>query len=154
MFDFFKTCEPLLVPLAALIITQFIKVLIDRAQGKKTSMNTYGGMPSSHSALFISLVIIAWNHAGPASVAFAISVILYLTVVRDAVGIRQHLGSHGAMLKAMIEEHQKDHAHTIAHDKIVTRLGHTPLQAAMGTLCGIIITLGLEQIYSIVYAVT
>lgn len=127
-------------------------MLIDRAQGRKTSMNAYGGMPSSHSALFISLVIIAWRHAGPGSVAFAISVILYLTVVRDAVGIRQHLGSHGAMLKAMIEEHQKDHAHTIAHDKIVTRLGHTPWQAAMGTVTGIIITIVLEWTYGIVFA--
>lgn len=142
--EFFKTYEPLVVPLAALIITQFIKVVIDRVKGKKTSMNAYGGMPSSHSALFISLVIIAWRHAGPSSVEFAISVILYLTVVRDAVGIRQHLGSHGAMLKTMIEEHQKDHAHTIPHDKIITRLGHTPWQAAMGTLCGIVITVLLE----------
>lgn len=115
-------------------------------------MNAYGGMPSSHSALFISLVIIAWRHAGPGSVVFAMSVILYLTVVRDAVGIRQHLGSHGAMLKAMIEEHQKDHAHTIEHDKIVTRLGHTPWQATLGTLSGILITIVLEWTYGIVLA--
>jgi len=108
MVDSLLTFQTLIVPLAALIITQFIKVVIDHAQGRKSSMNAYGGMPSSHSALFISLVIIAWRHAGPSSVVFAMSVILYLTVVRDAVGIRQHLGSHGAMLKSVIAEHQKD----------------------------------------------
>lgn len=147
--DTLFTFQTLIIPLAALIITQFIKVLIDRAHGRKTSMNAYGGMPSSHSALFISLVIIAWRHAGPASVTFALSVILYVTVVRDAVGIRQHLGSHGALLKSVIAEHHKDHAHSIPHDKIVTRLGHTPWQAAMGTICGIIITGLLEWIFSI-----
>jgi acid phosphatase family membrane protein YuiD len=139
--------EPLVIPLTALIITQFIKVLIDRAHGQKTSMNAYGGMPSSHSALFIALVLVAWREAGPGSVAFAIAVILYLTVVRDAVGIRQHLGSHGAMLKSVIAEHQKDHAHTIPHEKIVTRLGHTPLQAMLGTLCGLVITLLLFGLF-------
>ncbi len=133
--------EPLVVPLTALIITQLIKMVIDRIHGQVTSLADYGGMPSSHSALFISLVIVAWQQAGPGSVVFAISVILYLTVIRDAMGIRQQLGSHGAMLKSMIEEHQKDHAHTIPHEKIITRLGHTPLQVLVGTLCGIAISL-------------
>lgn len=83
---------------------------------------------------------------GVSSFAFAVSVILYLTVVRDAVGIRQHLGSHSAILKRLIEEHHKDHAHNIPHEKIVTRLGHTPLQATVGTLCGVVITLCLYAI--------
>ena len=69
---------------------------------------------------------------------------MYLVVVRDAVGIRQHLGQHGAILKQLIQEHDHDHAQadhsTIQHGQIVTRLGHTPLQATVGTLCGIIIT--------------
>lgn len=131
----------LIIPLAALSITQFIKVMIDWRNHRPTSMNIYGGMPSAHSALFASLAVMAALIEGLNSFGFAVSIILYLTVVRDAVGIRQHLGSHSAMLKHIIEEHQKDHAHTIPHEKIVTRLGHTPAQAAVGTLCGIVITL-------------
>lgn len=104
-------------------------------------MNAYGGMPSAHSALFASLVLMAWLRQGWSSFAFAISVILYLTVVRDAAGIRQHLGSHSAILKRLIAEHASDHHHDIAHDKIVTRLGHSPWQVTVGTACGISITL-------------
>lgn len=97
-------------------------------------------MPSAHSALFASLVIMAGLMEGWHSFAFAISFIMYLVIVRDAAGIRQHLGRHGQMLKDMITEHAKDHNHTIPHEQIVTRLGHTPLQVVIGTICGIILT--------------
>lgn len=136
----------LFIPLAALIITQFIKVVIDWLNQRPASMNVYGGMPSAHSAMFAALVLMAGLREGVQSFDFAISVILYLVMVRDAVGIRQHLGSHSAILKRLIQEHYKDHAHNIPHDKIVTRLGHTPLQAAVGTVCGIVITLLLYWI--------
>lgn len=133
----------LIIPLSALIITQFIKVVIDAYHHHPFSMNSYGGMPSTHSALFASLVTVAWYLAGLGSFEFAASVILYLIVVRDAVGIRMQLGNHGAMLKQLIQEHQKDHHHSIPHEKIITRLGHTTLQAVIGTICGIIISVGL-----------
>ncbi len=103
-------------------------------------MNVYGGMPSSHSALFASLMLITALRLGVESFAFAVSVILYLVIVRDAVGIRQHLGRHSSILQRLIAEHHKDHAHNIPHEKIVTRLGHTPLQAAVGSACGLVIT--------------
>jgi acid phosphatase family membrane protein YuiD len=104
-------------------------------------MNSYGGMPSSHSALFAALVIIAGLHEGWNSFAFAISVVMYLVVVRDAAGIRQHLGRHGQMLKDLLMEHAKDHQHNIPHETIVTRLGHTPLQVVIGTICGVLLAL-------------
>lgn len=135
-----QTYQLLIIPLASLIITQAIKVVIDLIHHRSASMNSYGGMPSSHSALFASLVAMAALTAGFASFEFAVSIILYLVIVRDAAGIRQHLGRHGQMLKDLLIEHQKDHQHNIPHEKIVTRLGHTPLQIVMGTLCGLVIT--------------
>lgn len=77
---------------------------------------------------------------GLTSFEFAVAIILYLVIVRDAAGIRQHLGRHGQMLKDLLIEHKKDHQHTIPHEKIVTRLGHTPLQIVVGTVCGLVIT--------------
>ncbi len=104
-------------------------------------MNSYGGMPSSHSALFAALVTVVGLREGWGSFALAISLVMYLVVVRDAAGIRQHLGRHGQMLKDLLTEHAKDHHHTIPHDTIVTRLGHTPLQVVIGTICGIALAL-------------
>lgn len=127
-----------------MIITQLTKVTIEIVQGKRkkitvASLNRYGGMPSSHSALFASLIIVSGLTFGLTSFEFAISVILYLIMVRDAVGIRWHLGNHGAILKQLIKEHVKDND-DIEHDKIVTRLGHTPTEAFVGTIFGIVIT--------------
>lgn len=138
--------EILLVPLTALIITQACKLAIDtyrkNTAGKTLleSLNSYGGMPSAHSALFAALVTVSYLLYGWDSFQFTVAFILYVTIVRDAVGIRWHLGEHGAILKQLIQEHTKDHEH-IAHKKIVTRLGHTPLQATIGTCIGISIAM-------------
>jgi len=141
----------LIIPLAALIITQFIKVVIDAYKHQPFSMNSYGGMPSTHSALFASLVTVSWYLAGIWSFEFAVSFILYLVIVRDAVGIRMQLGNHGAMLKQLIQEHERDHHHNIPHETIITRLGHTPLQATIGTLCGVTISMILLYLLNIVF---
>ncbi|MBI2416037.1 MAG: divergent PAP2 family protein [Candidatus Kerfeldbacteria bacterium] len=144
-----------IIPLAALIITQCCKVAIDFIKHKRTRfklkyLNYYGGMPSSHSALFAALLIVSWLEQGWQSFEFALSLILYLVVVRDAVGIRWHLGQHGAILKQLIEEHDRDHQYLnhdqIRHGQIVTRLGHTPLEAAVGTLFGIVIAVVLSGV--------
>ena len=114
--------------------------------GHKASMNSYGGMPSAHSALFASLATVAAANYSLVSFEFAISFVVYLVMVRDAAGIRQHLGHHGQMLKDLLLEHQKDHHHNIPHDQIVTRLGHTPLQVAVGSACGVVFALLLNWV--------
>ena len=132
-----------LIPLIALIITQALKIAITHglnpnAKLKASELHAYGGMPSSHSALFAALATTAFLLYGWNSFEFSVGIILYLTVVRDAVGIRWHLGRHGYYLKQLIDEHVKDHE-DIDHDKIITVLGHTPLQATVGTGLGILI---------------
>jgi hypothetical protein len=108
---------------------------------RPTSLNTYGGMPSGHSALFASLTTLAGLTQGFDSFLFALSFFFYLVIIRDAAGIRQQLGKQGKMLGDLLTEHAKDHHHSIPHDLIVTRLGHTPWQIAVGSLCGVVFTL-------------
>lgn len=150
MIDWLKEGQIVIVPLIALIITQFVKVFIDWKKGAVTGLslnaiNAYGGMPSAHSALFASLMTTSWIVYGWASFEFSVSAILYFTVVRDAVGIRWHLGSHGAILKQLIKEHLKDKDH-IEYGKIITRLGHTPFQATVGTMFGVVISILLNAL--------
>lgn len=138
----------LFIPVIVTIVTQLVKIAVDVAKKptktlKLVYFTSYGGMPSSHSALFISLALMALLQFSWTSFEFVVSLILYLTVVRDAVGIRWHLGEHGKILKQVIEEEHKEHNARIKHEKIVTRLGHTPAQAIVGTLFGIVLTLGL-----------
>ncbi len=147
MIEFIKSGQILFIPLSALLITQLVKVGIDLVRKRSLKfklqyLNYYGGMPSAHSALFSSLITVSYLVYGWHSFEFAISVIMYLVVVRDAVGIRWHLGNHGKILKQLIHEHVKDNE-PIKHEKIVTRLGHTPLEATVGTICGILIALSV-----------
>lgn len=139
--DILRDYQLLLIPLISLIITQAIKTVIDLYYKRPGSMNSYGGMPSSHSALFAALVVVVGLVEGWQSFPFAISAIMYLVVVRDAAGIRQHLGRHGQLLKDLIMEHAKDHNHQIPHEAIITRLGHTPAQVVVGTICGVVLAL-------------
>lgn len=147
MKELIQSGQILIIPLSALIITQLVKVAIDMLRKRRLAfklqyLNYYGGMPSAHSALFSSLITITYLVYTWQSFEFAMSVIMYLVVVRDAVGIRWHLGNHGKILKQLIHEHVKDNEQ-IKHEKIVTRLGHTPTEALVGTICGIVIALAL-----------
>ncbi len=145
MKEILQTGQIIIIPLTALIITQLIKVAIDleRKKFKKFKLqylNYYGGMPSAHSALFAALATTSLLVYNWYSFQFAVSLILYLVIVRDAMGIRWHLGNHGFILKQLIHEHVKDHD-VIKHGKIVTRLGHKPIEVFVGTMCGIIFSI-------------
>jgi len=126
-----------------LIITQIVKVALEWPKTKSirfSDFSQYGGMPSSHTALFVSLGTIIFLTAGWHSPVFAVSVIICIIMVRDALGIRHHLGNHGKILKQVIEEQAKFHNCRIKHEKLVTRLGHTPLQVMVGALVGFFLT--------------
>ncbi len=148
MSTVFHIGQLLFIPIMVTVVTQGVKIGVDkfRQPGKNIRLKnftSYGGMPSSHSALFISLALMAYLQYGWNSFEFVVSLILYLTVVRDAVGIRWHLGVHGKILKQLIKELYREHNATIQHEKIITCLGHTPAQAVAGTLFGAVLTFTL-----------
>lgn len=130
-----------LVPFIALIIAQIIKVIIDAQKGEFSwsNFNRYGGMPSSHSAMMAALTTEVGTHAGFNSAVFAIALALSFLIIRDAVGLRRHLGNHGKILNMLIKDlpdYKED-----KYPRLEQRLGHTYLQAFMGILLGIFIAL-------------
>ncbi|MFH0818564.1 MAG: divergent PAP2 family protein [Patescibacteria group bacterium] len=143
LIDFLKNGQLFIIPISVLIITQITKVLLESKHKKKIKLSYfghYGGMPSSHTALFISLTTIIFYNLGWKSPIFALSLIICAIMMRDALGIRHHLGNHGLILKQLIKEHEEsDHTH-IKHDQIVTRLGHTPMQVFLGAIFGFLLT--------------
>jgi len=132
-----------LIPLFITLITQIIKVSLDFYKKKEFKISYfvhYGGMPSAHTALFISLATIILLNYGWQSPLFAMAFILCLIMIRDALGIRHHLGNHGLILKQLIQElYERKHT-KIKHDKIVTVLGHTPWQVFVGAILGFSLT--------------
>lgn len=103
-------------------------------------MNSYGGMPSSHTALSVSLTLMVGLTAGFATPLFAVTGFVAAVFIRDAVGIRYALGFHGKVLNHLIETLPED-VRTTFPKHLEDRLGHRPVEALVGGLCGVGITL-------------
>jgi uncharacterized protein len=101
----------------------------------------YSGMPSGHSAMIISLATIIGLEEGFKSSLFAISVILAIIVIRDALGIRQYLGQHGRVLNILLKDLEDDQVLEHEYPRLLERIGHTPIQVLAGSLLGFTISL-------------
>ncbi|MFC1687400.1 divergent PAP2 family protein [Patescibacteria group bacterium] len=141
----FESFEILIIPIFAGIFVQAIKLLTDGIKGNfdfKHMWASYGGMPSSHAAFVVALAAEVGFREGLESTAFAVSVVFGILILRDALGLRTHLGNQGKALNSIIE-----HYHAEAKDRIPAleeRIGHTPAQLVVGGLLGIIIVLVVQ----------
>ena len=134
--------EILLLPLTAGLFAQLIKFLI-RSNNKKLEFKNllaYSGMPSGHSAIVISLATIIGLKEGINSPLFAISIILAIIVIRDALGIRRYLGQHGKTLNILVKDLKNDNVLEEKYPRLLERIGHTPLQIIAGAIIGFTIS--------------
>lgn len=140
--NFLQEWQVLLIPFTVVIITQFIKVLIEsRELGFHWGhMNSYGGMPSSHTALSVSLAAVIGLTMGFASPLFAVTAFVAAVFIRDAVGIRYALGFHGKVLNHLIET-LPENVRTTFPKHLEDRLGHRPIEALAGGAVGLVLTL-------------
>ena len=97
-----------------------------------------GGMPSSHSSLVSTLVVMALRTEGIGSTAFAISFALAIIVMYDATGVRRQAGEHAKRINILIEEWMTRNNMKIDNN-LKELLGHTPFEVIMGAILGIII---------------
>jgi len=131
----------ILLPIAAGIFCQIIKLILSAARNKFSwgEINSYGGMPSSHAAFVTSLAFVAGYYEGWTSVAFAITLILAILMIRDAIGFRRILGKHAEIINKLV--HNLEDKKRSAFNHLSTRLGHKPIEAFIGFLIGIAVPL-------------
>ena len=129
-----------IIPLAVMVVTQAIKMVVEYSKGtfSWSHVNGYGGMPSSHAALVTSLAYTLCYFEGPASPAFAVSLILFAVVLRDALGLRYQLGVHGTVINRLIKElpDREEYKFPVLGE----RMGHTLPEAAAGIVVGLFLT--------------
>ena len=91
-----------------------------------------GGMPSSHTAVVAALATSIGLDLGWASPAFQVAAVLGGIVVYDAITLRRVVGEHTRVLKERL--------HEVADDSFLWEdgVGHTPLEASVGLLLGIL----------------
>lgn len=144
MNNFLLEWQLLIIPIAVVIISQLIKVLLEtKKQGFHIShLNNYGGMPSSHTAFFVSIATTTGLVEGSQSPLFFITLFLAFVFVRDAVGIRWALSLHGKALNHILDANPNIDR-TGLPEKLNERLGHRPIEALAGGITGVITTVVL-----------
>ncbi|MBT4277517.1 divergent PAP2 family protein [Candidatus Falkowbacteria bacterium] len=130
--------ELVIIPIVIIFLSQALKLLTDGIKGNfdlTNIYNTYGGMPSTHTAFITSLGILIAIKDGLDSTSFAIWFILAVVVIRDALGLRQEVSRHSQAIKKIVKG--KD----ISIPPLNTRVGHKPKEVIAGFLFGITATL-------------
>ena len=96
-----------------------------------------GGMPSGHSATVCAVATSAGILYGLSSFPFAISVIVAIIVMHDAMGVRLETGKQAKLLNEFIDLFARLEQPLSDQEKLKELVGHTPLQVCMGALLGI-----------------
>lgn len=128
-----------IAPFVALLLAQCVKIIIDYSRGRFSfaDLNRYGGMPSAHSAMVVALATKLALTFGIGSAPFAISACFAFLTIRDAVGFRQTLGTHAAMVNRLVKELPDDAEASFRH--LEERIGHSYAQVFVGAILGLLI---------------
>lgn len=130
----------LLIGLSSWFWAQLIKTVIHAIVTKSidfTRLIGDGGMPSGHSATVCAVATSAGILYGLGSFPFAISVIVAIIVMHDAMGVRLETGKQAKLLNEFIDLFAKLEQPLSDQEKLKELVGHTPLQVCMGALLGI-----------------
>ena len=131
----------LLIGLSSWFWAQLIKTIIHAIVTKSidfTRLIGDGGMPSGHSATVCAVATSAGIIYGLDSFPFAISVIVAIIVMHDAMGVRLETGKQAKLLNEFIDLFAKLEQPLSDQEKLKELVGHTPLQVCMGGLLGIL----------------
>lgn len=151
---------PLIAGLSAFFFTQLFKLPIAYLMGKKITAKlvvSTGGMPSSHSAgvtsLFTALVI----RYGISSPLVAISGILGLIVIYDAMNVRRQSGEQAILLRKFVTELQqtaidedfnnKDAILNLSNSLRPISLGHKPSEVFIGIISGALLAIIINYLF-------
>lgn len=131
----------------SLLTAQFLKAVVNifrtRARSFREILLTFfwktGGMPSSHSALAVSIATAIAFRQGPNTNIFILSAFFALVVIRDAMGVRRAAGHQAKALNLLGKELSSREGFTYRPVKEVH--GHNPAEVIVGSLLGFFIAL-------------
>lgn len=123
------------IPLLVGAITQITKFAIYSIKHgiRWNYFLTHGHMPSMHSALVTSLVIVVGYIDGINTSIFAFTIVFALIILDDALRIRMHLGDQGRYLNMLVETLQLD---PDKYPRLKERVGHRWNEVVVGILYG------------------
>lgn len=132
----------LIVPFATWFCIQLFKLIYDLVTTKKFNFKRIlgaGGMPSSHSAVVVSLCTMIGKNYGINSAIFGLAVIFAFVVMYDAAGVRRAAGKQAKLLNKIVQTPGLTGVEVT--EKLQEVLGHTPTQVFVGASIGLIVGL-------------
>lgn len=138
------------IPILVGLITQFSKRFFNRGWNAEMSeinshLPHYGGMPSAHTAFAFSLLTVVASQDGVHSTTFAIATVLAIIILDDALRMRIFLGRHGQALHQLIQKLPSNEQNLFP--LLETKLGHRPIEALVGAVVGVILTIGILSFF-------
>lgn len=133
----------LIIAATAWLVAGVLKMIIELIVNKKLTVSRIvgaGGMPSSHTSTVVALAIATGFYAGVDTAVFAIAVIFTIVVIHDAVGVRLETGKQAKVLNTMMFESEAFRDMDF-EKQLKEYVGHTPTQAIVGAIVGIIVSL-------------
>lgn len=125
----------IVAPTLAWIVAQVTKYIVQGVKAKSFKDVSFlyksGNMPSSHSALMLSLLTVVGALDGIGSVTFGITLVLSSIIIYDAVNVRRAVGEQGLIL---LELAKKAGVKQPFH----RALGHRITEVTAGSLIGIL----------------
>lgn len=116
------------------IISQLSKIIISIFKRKKKFNLKYlfvtGGMPSTHSSLVGSLLMIIWLTQGVTPLFFVVLTFSSI-ILMDSVGIRRSVGEEGKVIEEIIKIGKME------VNKFNYALGHNFIEMVVGLVIGI-----------------
>lgn len=128
-----------IAPITAWLIAQIAKIAVagvsGKSRGSRPTLISSGNMPSSHSAITVSLLVVVAAINGLHSAEFGIAFVLTSIAIYDALNVRRAVGEQGEVLKNLTKGQQ-----------FYTAIGHRPSEVIAGSVVGIAVALILLQI--------
>ena len=120
------------------LVAQLLKTLIDIWYNQSFFPDRLWG-----SALATSSVL----KYGFGGYEFAVSFILALVVMYDAMGVRRETGKQAKLLNMILENNIFEDNFEHFEERLKEFVGHTPLQVFMGAILGIVIAFVIGGMY-------
>ena len=142
-FEAIGANRPLVCAAFAWLLAQVIKFVLYSCIEKTINWRRIwgsGGMPSSHTAFTVALMLATGLTEGFQTTAFAIAFAMMVIVVYDAMGVRYETGKQGAMINQILNELFVE-GKPLTDERLKELVGHSPIEVLGGALTGIIIIL-------------
>ena len=131
-------------------VAQVLKTLIDLYLNRSFNPERLfgsGGMPSSHSATVCALTTASGIKYGAGSFEFAVSFVLSMIVMYDAMNVRMETGKQAKLLNRVFFENILELVGVLLQERLKEYVGHTPVQVVAGAVLGI----GMAALVSTMY---